>query len=230
MLNLSHRTVGYAYLQGAGLEIGALHEPAKLPKDLKVEYLDAIDEHDAARLFPEIPPEQFVHVSYKADLDAQSLSQFPPGRFDFVVINHVLEHLSNPIKTVRDVFRAVRPGGKAVIAIPDKEYTFDRHRRLTPFYHLWQDYLTDTRVSDDAHFEDFLRSAAPHVFQEPPENLAIHIERARSRREHAHVWTTATFREFLFETMNRLRIEARLVFESPAAENQIEYFSVWERR
>lgn len=229
LLPLKHRELAYAHLAGSGLEIGALHEPAKVGPACKVSYFDAVTESDAARLFPEIPSEKLVHVDYLGDLDRGGLAQFGNGSFDFVIANHVLEHVSNPIGAVRELFRIVKSDGCVLIAIPDKEYTFDRGRAPTPYAHLWQDYLNGTTESDDAHYEDFLRSAAPHIFSEPPENVRHHIARARERREHAHVWTSQTFREFLEETYARLQIPAELLFESRAIENQIEYSSVWRK-
>ncbi len=217
-------------LSGSGLEIGALHEPAVVPGDARVRYFDAMNERDAAALFREIPPERFVKVDFVGDLDSDGLGQFQDGSFDFVVINHVLEHVANPVKAVREVFRICRKGGIVIIAIPDKEFTFDRGRELTSWEHLWADYINDTRVSDDAHYESFLRSAAPHVFKEPPENLRIHIQLSRKRREHAHVWNSGSFEEFLLNCFGSLNIAADMRLKSVAPENQIEYFSVWEKR
>jgi len=229
MVSLEHRRVAYRQLAGQGLEIGALHEPAPLPEAASARYFDAISEREAAVLFPEIDPTRFVHVDFVGNLDDGGLAQFADGQFDFVIINHVLEHLSNPVAALRDVFRIVRPGGHAVIAIPDMRFTFDRHRPLTAFEHLWDDFTRGTRSSSDEHYVEFLRSAAPHVFQEPPENLAHHVRRARERREHAHVWTSASFAEFLGLAFARLGISATRLFESGGDENRIEYFSCWRR-
>jgi SAM-dependent methyltransferase len=230
MVSLSHRTTGYALLAGKGLEIGALHEPAELPAGATAQYLDAVDEARAAAIYPEIARERLVKVSFVGDVDEDALLQFPDGAFDFVVANHVLEHLANPIKAVREVFRICRHGGMVVIAIPDKDFTFDRGRELTSWAHLWEDYVNDTRVVADDHFEGFLRSAAPHVFAEPPENLPIHIQYVRNRREHAHAWNSESFGRFMRSCCVALRIGATLRYISTAADNQIEYFSVWEKR
>jgi hypothetical protein len=90
--------------------------------------------------------------------------------------------------------------------------------------------VNDVRRSSDDHYEGFLRSAAPHVFDEPPENLKVHVQIARNRREHAHVWNSETFEQFLQECFARLGIAAELRYKSAASENRIEYFSVWQRR
>lgn len=226
---LTHRLPAYRQLTGSGLEIGALHEPAHVPTGATMKYFDAITEAQAAVLFPEIDASLFVHVDFVGDLDRDGLAQFPDGTFDFVIINHVLEHVANPIRTIEEVFRIVRPGGFAVIGIPDKRYTFDRERANTTAEHLWSDYEGRVDRNSDEHYLDFLRNVAPHVFREPPENLAHHLERSRNRREHAHVWTSATFRELLDSVVSRRRIGVRCLYESVGDANQIEYLGLWQK-
>jgi SAM-dependent methyltransferase len=229
MTPLDHRQAGYAMLTGQGLEVGALNEPAALPPTATVRYFDAIDESKAAALFPELAKELLVKVSFIGDLDQGGLRQFADDSFDFIVANHVLEHLANPVRAVRDLFRICRPGGIVVIAVPDRDFTFDRGRDLSTWAHLWADYLYDTRVVADDHYESFLRSAAAHVFSEPPENLPVHIQICRNRREHAHVWNSKSFERFLRSCLASLKIDAALRYASAAAQNQIEFFSAWEK-
>lgn len=211
------------------MEIGALLEPAELPPGAKVQYFDVLDENQAAALFPEVPRERLVKVNFVGDVDNDGLRQFPNEAFDFIVINHVLEHVANPINAVRESFRICRKEGIVIIAIPDKEYTFDRGRELTSWEHLWADYVKNVKESSDDHYESFLRSAAPHVFREPPENLKIHIQLSRNRREHVHVWNSETFQQFLCACFRKLKIDASCQYKSVALENQIEYFGAWQK-
>jgi SAM-dependent methyltransferase len=224
-----HRDQAYTILSGRGLEIGAFHEPAKLGAQCSVKYFDAIDEREAAALFPEVDPSLFVHVDYKGNLDSEGLAVLPSEAFDFVIINHVLEHVTNPFFAIKEVFRVLKTNGFAVISIPDKRFTFDSKRELTPWEHLWGDYLEHTTVNSDEHYIDFLKSAAPHVFDEPPANLPVHIERVRSRREHAHVWTSESFKAHLSKLLPLLDISAELVKESTAETNHFEYFCIWRK-
>jgi SAM-dependent methyltransferase len=226
---LHHRLPAYQRLAGRGLEIGALHEPAQVPAGAAMEYFDAITEAQAAVLFPEIDASRFVHVNFVGDLDRDGLAQFPESAFDFVIINHVLEHVANPIRTIEEVFRIVRTGGLAVIGIPDKRYTFDKERASTTAAHLWSDYDGRVDRNTDEHYLDFLRNVAPHVFLEPPENLSHHLNRSRDRREHAHVWTSATFRELLDSVLSKRGIGARCLYESVGDANQIEYLGLWQK-
>src|ERR1039458_2918837 len=95
--------------------------PLPLTAAAAVQYLDAIDETQAAALYREIPGGKFAKVSFIGDLDHDGLVQFRDGAFDFVVMNHVLEHVANPVKAVREVFRICREGGIVAMAVPDKD-------------------------------------------------------------------------------------------------------------
>ena len=227
--SLEHRLAALGVLAGAGLEIGALHEPTRVGAGCRVEYFDALTEAQARALFPELPPGGFVHVDHVGDLDRGGLGVFGDGSFDFAIMNHVLEHLANPLLSVRELFRIVRPGGVVVVSIPDMRFTFDARRPLTSWEHLWGDYQEGVVESSDEHYLDFLRSAAPHVFTEPAANLPIHVARVRSRREHAHVWSSRSFREHLVRALAAFGIEASPVFESTGDENRLEYFSMWRK-
>jgi len=44
---------------------------------------------------------------------------YPDDHFDLVVLWHVFEHLSDPIQTLREARRILRPGGQLVIAVPN---------------------------------------------------------------------------------------------------------------
>jgi SAM-dependent methyltransferase len=227
--SLEHRGAAFEILAGRGLEIGALNEPCRLGPDCRVEYFDAVTEEGARALFPELPAEGFVHVDHVGDLDRGGLGAFADGSYDFVIMNHVAEHLANPLLALREVFRVVRPGGVAVVAIPDMRFTFDACRKLTGWDHLWSDYVNRVVENSDEHYLDFLRGVAPRVLGESPENLAVHVARARARREHAHVWTSQSFREHLGRAFGAFGIEALPTFESTGDENRIEYFSMWSK-
>jgi SAM-dependent methyltransferase len=41
------------------------------------------------------------------------------GKFDVVVASHVLEHVDSPIKLVHEVHRALNPGGRLLVVVPN---------------------------------------------------------------------------------------------------------------
>ena len=118
---LRHRRGGYRKLAGRGIEIGALHSPAKLGKHCSTEYCDVLSASEAAQLFPELHRARFVDVKHIVDLDQNALSSFAANQFDFVIMNHVIEHIANPIRVINDAFRILKVSGKFVISAPTND-------------------------------------------------------------------------------------------------------------
>ncbi len=223
------RAKGYALLRGHGLEIGALHHPTVLPEQCTVDYCDAITKQQAIRLFPEVPAECIVDPTYLCDLDKGELQQFANEQFDFVILSHVIEHVANPVSTVGDLFRIVKPGGHVVLACPDKRYTFDKNRELTPLLHLVREFQDEVDHVTDDHYLDFLAGVHPDLLKLPDDELAVHLANVRSRREHAHVWDSNSFRAFIVATLSLFNENVTCMYESYGHENHLEYFSVWRR-
>lgn len=227
---MEHRSAGLALLKGHGLEIGAMHNPTPVPAGCTVDYFDVVSRVEAMALFPEVPPESFsIEPKYLGDLDGDGLAQIGDESFDFVILNHVIEHVANPIRVVGDLFRIVRKGGLVMVSCPDKRYTFDVKRDLTRFEHLLDEYRAGVSDVTDDHYLDFLQGVHPEVMSTAPEVLAQHIASVRRRREHAHVWDSASFRDFLERSLELQGIRATLCSESTGDENKFEYFSVWQR-
>jgi SAM-dependent methyltransferase len=171
-----------------------------------------------------------VEVHHTGDLDRDGLDQFADGRFDFVIANHVVEHVANPIRFVAAVFRITRPGGRVVLSAPDKTATFDRDRPLTPFEHLDDDYRRGVTEIERAHHVEFLRAAHPEVLRQGEAAVDAVIESMKNRRDHVHVWDSDAFDAFLRRTLEEtLALPARCLYASTAAENGGEHFSVWEK-
>lgn len=223
-----HRRAAYQQLSGRGLEIGAMHRPAKLGSSCNVEYCDVISATDAAKHFPEVGKVTFVEVEHLVDLDTQCLSSFRDSTYNFVIINHVIEHIANPIRVVEDIFRILRPGGKLVLGVPDKRFNYDNARNLTSFDHLWQEYQDQVTVVEDDHYLEFLRAVHPATLALQDE-IQIHLDHARERREHAHVWDSSSFNEFIVECLSRLSINSSCVYQHTGNENGFEYFCMWEK-
>lgn len=235
MSHLAHRTAGYDLLYGKGLEIGALHQPAAIPARCQIEYCDAHSKADSLALFPEFGtvegfrPDSLVEVTYVRDIDKGDLMHFAADSFDFVVLNHVIEHVANPINTVRELFRMVKPNGHVVISAPDKNFSFDKNRALTSFSHLIEEYRATTTEITDAHYIDFLCAVHPEVLRFDDTQFAATLHAVKSRREHAHVWDSQSFSAFMNDCLNFLHIRAECQYLSLGETNQNEYFSVWRK-
>lgn len=62
------------------------------------------------------------------------------GLFDIVHARFILEHLSNPLRAVREMMRATRPGGRIILADDDHD-TLRFWPRCTPLENLWNAYV-----------------------------------------------------------------------------------------
>jgi len=51
---------------------------------------------------------------------------FQDDQFDFIICNHVLEHIPNDIKAMQELYRVLKPNGTAIIQVP-----YDRNRTTT---------------------------------------------------------------------------------------------------
>jgi SAM-dependent methyltransferase len=223
------RTPGWALLRGRGLEIGALHEPAPLPDVCEVEYVDAITRAQAAALFPEVDAALMVEPRHIRDMDGDGLIGFADGSYDFVVLSHVIEHLADPMAALAEIFRVLKPGGLAVIAAPDRHYTFDRMRGNTPFGQLLEQHQRGVKKVSDEQYLDFLGGVYPSLLRDGGRALDEALASVRARREHAHVWDSAAFKEFLDRAFAHLLIRAELLYESTGPQNNLEHFSVWRK-
>ncbi len=226
MGDMDHRLLGYSLLRGRGIEIGALHQPAQVPPGVQVAYCDAHTETEIVAHFPELASTPLVHVDHVIDLDVTGLTNFADASHDFVILNHVIEHVANPVRVLNELMRVLRPGGVAVVSAPDKNYSFDKPRASTPWGHVWAEYQAQTTQVTDEHYAEFLRAVHPET-QESPERFAGALLAVRARREHAHVWTADEFAAFMRECRQALGWHAWPVLEFTATQG--EYFSVWRK-
>ncbi len=52
---------------------------------------------------------------------------FPSNTFDTVLSHEVLEHVDNDAQAVAEIVRVLKPGGRAIIFVPNRLYFFETH-------------------------------------------------------------------------------------------------------
>lgn len=60
---------------------------------------------------------------------------FPDNEFDIVFCNHVLEHIEDDIKAMKELFRVMKPGGMGIFQVPQelaRESTYEDASIVTP--------------------------------------------------------------------------------------------------
>lgn len=181
------------YLRGAGIEIGALHAPTRLPRGVRAQYVDHLAGADLAAHYPELDSRAFVGVDLVDD--AETLARLPDASQDFVIASHVLEHCEDPIGAFENWLRVLRVGGVAFLAVPSKEQTFDRPRPVTTWDHLQRDHREGAERSRRDHYLEWATLVAGES-GEAARQCAAALE-ANRYSIHFHVWDLPAFRRFV---------------------------------
>ena len=183
-----------ADLTGTGLEIGAGASPFPVPLGCRVLYGDRLTyEQLTAEPYPGQRTCDLVVPEILTEFD--EISGVADESLDFLIACHVIEHTRNPIGSIAAAWRVLRPGGRLLLVIPDKERTFDRERPVTPLDHLLEDFHVPARERDLDHYREFYRVAFP-----VPEDTLEETARRRFTEEYAihyHVWTHESFAAML---------------------------------
>lgn len=115
--------------------------------------------------------------------EASSLASVSGATYDFLAASHVLEHLANPMKALREWTRTIRDGGIVLLVVPHRAATFDHRRPYTEFSHLLDDLKSDTSENDLTHVAEIL---SLHDFILDP-GAGSRIEFAETARNNAKV-------------------------------------------
>jgi SAM-dependent methyltransferase len=182
-------------LQGSGLEIGALADPLPVPHAAHVLYSDWLPAADIERMVPGSRAPDIVS-------DSESFPTIGDEAFDFIVANHVLEHLTDPIRALVEWHRILKSDGLLMLALPDKRFTFDAKRRRTSLEHLLADHASTLppSVRNRPHLEEW----AEHVEglrRGSPEYAAWIDQQLRAGYTvHNHVWIPRDILDLLERT------------------------------
>ena len=201
------------YLKGDGIEIGALNSPLEVPRTARVKYVDRMSTPDLRKQYPELAELELVD----ADIidDGERLDSIPDSTQDFVIANHFIEHCQNPLLALSNMLRVLKEGGLLYLAVPDKRFTFDVDRPVTPLEHILRDFEEGGEWSRRQHFEEWVR----HVNK--VEDMAAIEERVDELigidySIHFHAWTQLEMIEFLLALNRKLgmRFDVELLFKN----------------
>lgn len=122
--------------------------------------------------------------------DSEHFPDVDDGSFDFVVANHVLEHLTDPIGALIEWHRILRPGGLLLFAVPDKRYTFDHARPRTSLRHLIDDHRSELppQQRNDCHLLEWAEHVEGLRHGSAGFDAWVDAQRQHGFAVHNHVW------------------------------------------
>lgn len=199
--------IAATFLEGCGVEIGAFTQPNDLPPDREIAFYDRYPSAVLRQFYDDTCGRPLMEPDYVGD--AETLGGLANGAFDFLIANHVIEHLQDPIRFLKGVEAKLKPGGRAMIAAPDKRYCFDQARSLTPFDHLVEDHEQGPERSRYGHFLAYIteaggltgKAATDWADAYDPEDIRFHY----------HVWDAETFVAFIRATIDYYAMPLALI-------------------
>lgn len=139
-------------LEGSGAEFGAGDRPWPVSKNVNVKYFD--DLGILSEYFP-------LSMQGVTNLNAKEITQLGNSTQDFIIGAHLFEHLEDPFSWLDQVFEVLRINGKLLLAIPNKERTFDIDRKVTTYEHLLKDANHGGLTSREEHLDEHFRILHP---------------------------------------------------------------------
>jgi SAM-dependent methyltransferase len=143
-LNYRQKLVGLLDLSGTGAELGPLNIPMLSKDECRVLYLDHLDTAGLKEKYGGLAGIVEIDRPMVGDSIEETLEADAP--LDFIVTSHVMEHVPNPIRWMREAASVLRVGGLLAIAIPDRRFTFDMFREESRASDLVDAFLRDDIV------------------------------------------------------------------------------------
>ena len=201
---LDRAAIARHYIRGDGIELGALHLPLPVPEGARVRYVDRMTVEELRAQYPEL--DSLPLVTPDIITDGETLESIADATRDFVIANQFIEHCQNPLLALVNMFRVLRDGGTLYLSIPDKRYTFDSDRPVTPVEHLFEDYERGAELSRRGHFEEWVR-LVDKVGDEAGAAARVEKLMGMDYSIHFHVWTQAEMFETLAAARQRLGLD-----------------------
>jgi SAM-dependent methyltransferase len=182
-------------LHGRGVEFGpGCHPLAVGPFVTSIKYCDAHDRAAFAGLF-KVPADEIggfpERIDFRLQFDREPFVDVI-GResLNFVVANHLVEHLVDPIRFLEQCYAVLAPGGMLFLGLPDKRRSFDRDRRRTTLEDLIARNEAGVTEASDERILEFVnqveRSESPVRLTDP--GVREYLAEQRRKSVHLNVW------------------------------------------
>ena len=235
------------YLVGNGVEFGALHNPLQVDSSqANVLYADKFSKQKLIKLFPELKQvatdivETDIYFDLNQGLKEYCKLQKHALNCNFYIANHVIEHLINPLRFLDNLHLIMKDGDRLYLALPDKEYTFDRNRTVTTWEHLYKEYSNNTARLSEAHIREFIFNVIPlehrqEYYSQLRKNYQNWFKRQIIKREqshrsiHVHVWNQKSFDSFLNKAIKTLKLNFKILEKVNSQANKHEMIYILQK-
>lgn len=220
-------------LTGAGIECGPGSDSNcyPVPLSVNIKYLDRFDSNSGCNQDYE---GEFPVIDYQTTINKMEGVQ--DESLDFIVHCHVIEHSRNPLQALEKSYQKLKPGGFLIMAVPDKEVTFDKPRALTKVRHLINDYKIGVKTERDLKHVHCCRKICVGSEHKLVPDLTDDEIRSYLDQDiidlHWHTYTDKSFLKFLKKSQKivpwrNMQVIPRTIFEK--SDQFIEFYAVLQK-
>lgn len=189
-------------LRGVGMEVGAATRPTVADGDSGVE-MKYLDFYSTEQLQAHVAknggdPKSVVPIEFVAA--GEDYRNCVNRRFDFIIANHVMEHIIDPVAWLKMLSELLNPGGHLLLTLPDKKGSFDHYRDDTSVAHLLADFFSDAPLEEKARLhaaETYLYYDRAYIKRTATVDDIFDIGRLKNEKHHpgvhCHVFQGETF-------------------------------------
>lgn len=212
------------YIHGEGIEIGALQNPLDL-SGLKIKKLYYVDKLPIGKLRKHYPELNNIPL-IKPDIidDAQTLRKITKNSLDFIIANHLIEHLDNPILALVNWTDKLKMNGIIFLTVPDKRFTFDKNRNLSSLEHITKDYEAseEERHKDNLeHYEEWVKCIQGKSGEAAKKEVKRLMDIDYSI--HFHVWTSKSFKGVISSVIRKCKLPLKIIVNSKTIVNEFTF-------
>jgi hypothetical protein len=143
--------------KNVGLEFGPLSRPVVTKAEGDVRYVDAMTTAELRKQFEKNTQHdlnELVEINYVWNGEGLRQAVGPDIYFDYSIASHVIEHTPDAIGWLNDMLSVLHDGGILALAVPDKRFTFDVMRPVSPCALFIDNWLRKERRPTPAHVFD----------------------------------------------------------------------------
>jgi hypothetical protein len=139
------------------IEMGVLDSPTFTKNESNIFYMDWFSKDELYLAHYQTAPSRAENL---LDVDwvvkEKNFAKQISDTFDLFIANHVIEHIPDTIRWLQNISSILNQGGWLFLAIPHKEYTFDKIKSLTTLAQIIRNYDEDLESPNVYHvFEHY---------------------------------------------------------------------------
>lgn len=232
-----------------GVEVGPLSRPVVRRDEAEVYYVDHCSTEELKAKYSG----DHAHIEGIEDVDFvwrdQPLVDLIGDKapLDFIIAAHVIEHVPDLRGWLGEMHDALKVGGRLLLIVPDKRFTFDFYRRLSSFEEVtqaWQekrrrpglrivmDHFANVVTANTWALWDDYRTAEGQQYHHGPEFLEMAMrQHAEGQYVDVHAWvfTPWHFMHLMSRMVREMGLKFDLKFFMTTQDHDLEFYVQLER-